>query len=525
MEPEDLEILRGLIETLQALGEAYDQKSHSIKRLLKMIFGAKTEKAGELLNIPPEDEDYQDEDREDEAEEPSEESVEPSEDSDPADPSTRKGKGRYGHLDFTGAETICIPCDEVTRGGICPKCQRGKTYPVEPERLVRVSAEAPLSAKIYELEKYRCNACGTLFKATPPQGVSSERYDSKAIAMLGLLHYGTGMPFHRLEKLHRTLGIPLSSSTQWDWVERGTDALFSVFHQLIHEAAQGKLIHNDDTPARILEFMGKRLKGKPPDASKPHRSGLFTTGIISKTESGTMAIFYTGTQHAGENLNDLLGRRMRNLPPPIQMCDGLDQNIPKEFKTILSNCNAHSRRKFVELIDNFPEECRYVIIEFLKVYRNDALARDKGMSSDQRLKFHQEHSEKIMLGLRAWMLEKFDHKDVEPNSGLGQAFTYFLKRWEPLTLFLREPGVPLDNNICERALKKSILTRKNSLFYKTQNGARVGDLYTSIIHTCELHKVDPFNYMTQVLENKGKVRSAPEMWMPWNYKEAISLSA
>lgn len=512
--------MRGLIETLQYLGEAVDQKSQSIKRLLKMIFGSTTEKAEDILDETPSDEDDTDDEGDDLVDELEDASEGSSQDESPE----TTGHGRNGSDAYTGAKKVCVPCQEVTRGEICPKCGRGKTYLMPPEKLVRVTAEAPLSAKVYELEKLRCNACGAIFKAKPPTEVSTEKYDSKATAMLALLHYGTGMPFNRLEKLHQTLGIPLSSSTQWDIVERGADSFYSVFHQLMNQAAQGQLIHNDDTPARILELMGKRIKGKPPDKLKPHRKGLFTTGMISKIGDKRIAIFCTGTRHAGENLEELLRWRRRDLPPPIQMCDGLEHNVPKEFKTVLSNCIAHSRRKFVEILENFPDECRYVILEFLKVYRNDAIAREKEMSPEERLCFHQQNSERVMSDLKSWMLSKFKSRDVEPNSGLGQAFTYFLKRWDQLTLFLREPGVPLDNNVCERALKKSILTRKNSFFYKTQNGARIGDLYTSIIHTCELVKVDPFDYMTQVLENKDSVWSEPASWMPWNYKEALESS-
>ena len=76
-------------------------------------------------------------------------------------------------------------------------------------------------------------------------------------------------------------------------------------------------------------------------------------------------------------------------------------------------------------------------------------------------------------------------------SGLGTAISYLLKYWGRLTLFLRQPGAPLDNNVCERALKKSILHRKNSLFYKTRKGAQMGDLFMSLIHTCELNGADP----------------------------------
>ena len=92
-------------------------------------------------------------------------------------------------------------------------------------------------------------------------------------------------------------------------------------------------------------------------------------------------------------------------------------------------------------------------------------------------------------------------------------------RWDKLTLFLREPGAPLDNNLAERALKKAILHRKGSLFYKTQNGARVGDIYMSLIHTAELAKINPFNYLCELQRHASDVAADPDQWMPWNYSE------
>jgi len=91
--------------------------------------------------------------------------------------------------------------------------------------------------------------------------------------------------------------------------------------------------------------------------------------------------------------------------------------------------------------------------------------------------------------LRSWITRQFDEKLVEKNSQLGAALDYLRKHWEKLTLFLRVAGAPLDNNICERALKKAIIHRKNSLFYKTDNGAAVGDLHMSLIQACELNRL------------------------------------
>jgi len=175
-------------------------------------------------------------------------------------------------------------------------------------------------------------------------------------------------------------------------------------------------------------------------------------------------------------------------------------------------------------VENFPPECEHVLRVLAEVYKNDAIAKKRRMTDSERLSFHQEKSGPLMERLRAWMQDELDHRKVEPNSGLGQAIGYMLKHWEKLTLFLRKPGAPLDNNVCERALKKAILHRKNSLFYKTDNGARVGDVYMSLIHTCELNGVDPFDYLTQLQRYAKEVRARPEKWTPWNYRLAVPRS-
>jgi hypothetical protein len=173
----------------------------------------------------------------------------------------------------------------------------------------------------------------------------------------------------------------------------------------------------------------------------------------------------------------------------------------------------------VDLYDRFTDECRYVIKAFKVIYHNDQVAREQGLSAEQRLSYHQAHSKATMDNLKQWFGRQFDEKLVEPNSALGEAITYLLKRWDSMTLFLRKAGAPLDNNICERALKKAILHRKNSLFYKTRKGARVGDIYMSLIYTCELNGVNAFDYLNQLQINTAEVAEHPDRWMPWNYHE------
>ncbi len=159
------------------------------------------------------------------------------------------------------------------------------------------------------------------------------------------------------------------------------------------------------------------------------------------------------------------------------------------------------------------------------VYRNDAIARKDELSPEARLAFHQAESGPTMAELHAWLARQFDQRLVEPNSSLGACITYMLKHWEKLTLFLRVPGAPLDNNVCERALKKSILHRKNSYFFKTRRGAHVGDLFMSLIYTCELGGFNPLDYLTELERHADQLAAAPGRWMPWNYRQALTAPA
>jgi hypothetical protein len=178
----------------------------------------------------------------------------------------------------------------------------------------------------------------------------------------------------------------------------------------------------------------------------------------------------TGRTHAGENLAAVLAQREEQRPPPLHMCDGLAQNTPKGQATVACQCTVHARRNFVEIQSDFPEECRKVIDLIAEVYRVEKQIKADGLTAQARLEVHQAQSQPIMEQLKAWLTQQVEDRKVEPNSNLGQAIRHMQDRWQGLTQFLRAPGAPLDNNT-ERILKRSILHRKNSLFYRTQRGA------------------------------------------------------
>ncbi len=483
--PEDCKIIKAMADTIYLLSQSVDKKAASIRRLLRMLFGAATEKL---------------------------EKAEQEKKSGSSGNKLKKGHGRNPASDYTGAEKVEITHDTLKPGDNCPACLKGRVYEIkEPKRVVRITGNAPLSGTVYEMQRLRCNLCGEMFTADTPEGVDEAKYDGRSAAVIAVLKYGTGMPFNRLENLQQNLGIPLPASTQFEILDQVAGILDPVFTALLKKGAQGDVVYNDDTTMKVLELMKEE---------NPPRKGIFTTGVLSTTENHQIALFLTGRPHAGENLEDLL-RQRTDRSPPIQMCDALAGNVPKNFETLLANCLAHGRRQFVDAAKNFPQECHYVLETLARVYKNDQVAKYRQMSAHERLRFHQKESGPMMEELNTWLHAQLEEKIVEPNSGLGQAINYMLKHWKALTLFLKEPGVPLDNNVCERALKKAILHRKNAMFYKTLKGAQVGDLFMSLIHTCSLAGTNPIDYFTALQENAAEIAEAPENWLPWNYTAAL----
>lgn len=426
------------------------------------------------------------------------------------------GHGRNGAEAYRGADKVKVAHQKLVHGDRCPDCARGNVYTQkEPKALVRIIGQAPLSATVYELERLRCNACGQVFTAEEPEGVGPEKYDATAAAMIAQLKYGSGVPFYRLEGMQELLGIPMPAATQWELVEETAEVLKPVHEELIRQAAQGEVLHNDDTSMRVL-----RMEREPGD----DRTGVFTSGIVSTASGRRVALYFTGRQHAGENLADVLQRRAAQLAGPIQMCDALSRNTPKlssGVEILLAHCLAHGRRQFVEVAQSFPDQCRYVLESLGAVYGNDEKAREQKLAPQDRLVLHQQHSGPLMGRLHGWLEAPVAEKKVEPNSGLGKAITYLLRHWKGLTAFLREAGAPLDNNICERALKRAVLHRKNALFYKTLHGAEVGDVFMSLIHTCQLCDANPFEYLTELQRHILEVAANPSFWMPWNYREVL----
>jgi len=375
---------------------------------------------------------------------------------------------------------------------------------------VRLEGRPIVSATQYEQQVLRCSACAERFTAPLPEGVPPQKYDPTADVAIALYKYGAGMPFYRQARVQAMCGVPVAESVQYERCALVAECVRPVYEELVRRAARADVIHSDDTRVMILDLL-KENKHLPAGS----RRGVQTSGIVAKLGEHQIALYLSGRRHAGENTSELLGKRPPEMSLPIQMADALSANWTGEFERIVAKCLAHARRQFIELEAAFPRECGHVLDALAEVYRHDAETRQ--MTDAERLDYHRAHSREVMRHLGEWIAQQFDERLVEPNSSLGKALSYMEKHWEGLTRFLEVAGAPLDNNVCERALKLAVLHRKNALFYKTERGAATGDVVMSVIQTCAVNGVNVWEYLVAVVRNERAVGRDPTAWLPWNY--------
>jgi len=513
-------LLEGVLTTFVYVMLKLQNAKTSIKRFQRMLFGHRTEHKRNVLKHAAVEADPHGQDGAGSEAELAEAVV-------PVPKPRPAGHGRNAAQAYSGAPIVECEHSELESGDRCPQCNQGRVYDSPAKSLVKVVGQAPLGATVYRVQRLRCRMCDTVFNAPLPAAVAAlPKYDSSCASMIALLRYGNGLPHFRLEGLQASLYIPLPDATQWDIVSKAVPAPRAAFQELIRQGAQAPLLHSDDTPMKVLSLMKERDRAQA-GGVKPVAKAINTSGIVAvlqdnENEQRKVVLFFTGHAHAGKNMQRVLAHRAQELAPAMQMCDALAANVAGEFTTILANCLVHGRRQVADVAEQFPEAARHVIQALAEVYKNDAQCRQDQLSPEQRLLFHQAHSKPIMEDLQRWMNEQFEQRHVEPNSVLGKALRYLIGHWNELTLFLRKAGAPLDNNLCEQILKRAIMHRKGSMFYKTLSGAEVGDIYMSLIHTCRLCDVNPFDYLNALQQRAQEVIDAPARWLPWNFREQLA---
>lgn len=435
--------------------------------------------------------------------------------------------------------------ERLAKGELCPDCARGRVYKYPPSEFTRIRGNALYTAERHVSERLRCNACQSIHTAALPSevladGAAGQQYGYSARAIMGIAKCFGGDPFFRQHTVQGLLGVSLPSSTIFDQCEALSTALNPIYRALQVKAAGADLFYIDDTWHRILEAKPvKKQRGN----RTVERSGVYASAMLAIVhEAATTAdpasaptrapddesaerrivLFKTNIGHAGEWLEEILKRRPMSLAAPTVMSDALSSNRVTEREIVAASCNAHGRRGFVDVAASYPHEALHALELYKVIWENERHGIESGLDPEARLAYHQAHSSAPMQALNEWCRTSLESMTVESNSTLGTAMRYIIRHYDELTLFLRKPGVPLDNNEVERLIKLICRSRKNSLFHRSEVGAGISDVITSILATCHDSAVNAFDYLVALQRHSDAVRGSPERWLPWNYEEAMA---
>lgn len=494
---QDISSLLSILNVFVSLRQLVEKRKLGLLKLLRQLFGFKTEKKDQKQR---------------------------SYSAGPKAPG--ESGGRAGRDDYPGADRQKIEHKTLTAGDSCPECLKGSLAEAEDGVDYEWSGNAPLSLKVFLLARLICHSCKTTFTAESPvlktvddtKSPDEEKTgrcdkNAKANATVGCLRFQYGVPHYRLAKIQKNSGMGLPVSTQYRMLKQVYYAGTEIYKFLIYLAAQGSIIKADDTGFKILDWLAG--KGPPGKVRDTPRKKATTTAIVSDSPKGNKIVLYmTGAREAGHNVRKMLLKRHGDREAPLYMADGLAANNPgSDISVIQLHCLTHARRHFFDIKTSFPEKCEYALDALAKIWKAEAEA--KNLSPGERLTHHQKYSRPVMESLGRWLMDKLESGEIEENNDLGKAAKYMLKRWSELNEFHHLPGVPLCNSETERMIKFIVTHRKNSLFFKTEKGAEVGDVIQSLIATCEQCGTNPIEYLAWIQENKAQAISQPEKYLPW----------
>ena len=430
----------------------------------------------------------------------------------------KEGAGRRGFDDYPDAPINKVEVEDHESGDVCPDCGNGKLYKGTSRKMLSFVGAPPVAPNRIEKEVLRCNGCGKEFMSHTKNPDKWQHSARSAITLQRVF----GMPFFRLAVLQGLCKAPIAASTlymqcQGIWEDCGS----VIFERLIDMVSQSHNLLIDDTGARILSVIedNKSLPEK-------ERRACHTTGIACTTDKGYKLLLYlTSNEYASENLQKILSRNKSSKHYIKLTSDASVQNMcrleEKERRRIIwGKCFEHARNRFKELEEYHPEECGYFLKEMKCIYQVEG--KWKNYCSRKRLRMHKEHSSKHVKNIYSKIEALYRNKEVEPNSELGKAMNYWIRHRKGLTMFLRVKGMVLDTNEVERLLKRWILQRKNSLFYKTKNSAAVLSGLTSLVMTCQENGVNAFEYLNWIQLRWLSVRNTQGLgYLPWDYKSEM----
>lgn len=390
------------------------------------------------------------------------------------------------------AETICPRCGQAKHEIGCEKSER---FEYVPAKIIRHEILRPKLA-------CPCGESGVSIAPLPPSVVDQGQPGPGLLAHVLLSKYDDHLPLYRQQQQLERLGVNFPRQTLGGWVEKGAEWLQPLVREMKRELLERDYLQVDETPVRVMD---------------PEVRGRCATGylwVLGAPGGDVIFEFHPGRgkEYAAALLGDFRGALQRD---GYGVYGALARANPE---LIPVGCWSHARRKFVDALDERPGEAGEIVTEIRKLYLVERRAREEGLGPDQRLKLRTEISAPILAALQR-RLEAL-RAGCLPQSPLGKAIQYALAEWEPLTRYLHDGRLEIDNNLTENAIRPSAVGKKNWLFIgHPEAGWRSAVIY-SVIGSCRRRGIDPWEYMRDVLRRLPGMKHSevptllPRCWKP-----------
>jgi transposase len=310
----------------------------------------------------------------------------------------------------------------------------------------------------------------------------------KAIAGAGLLaqividKYVDHLPLHRQQQRFSRDGLNIPYSTITDWVGSTCTLITPLYEALKKKVLHSPYLHADETPLKVLD---KDKKGS--------------------THRGYYWVYHN-------SLDDLVFfdyQQGRGREGPQQILEGYSgylqtdgysvYNIIEEKTDVtLLHCWAHARRKFHESVQSDPEQAQHVLSLIGKLYAIERQAKEENLSADQIKERRERKSIPVLDELKEWMTQAY--MNAKPKSPIGKALAYCLERWDKLVIYTTDGRLNIDNNPVENSIRPVALGRKNYLFAGSHEAAQRSAMLYSLLGTCKLHGINPFEWLRDTLQ-------------------------
>jgi transposase len=393
----------------------------------------------------------------------------------------------------------------VAVDGCCPHCQceslhRHSELVSEAYDLVR----AYLRVRRIIREVRRCKNCRKRVTAPmPPMPFERVSCTFEMMAYLAYMKLVLFVPLERLNRDFTAQGAPIGSAMLSRWFHECGQLLLLVVAQMRQELLAGDHLRFDGTGLMLLDF---DMAGERP----------VIHGQVIVFCTPELVVFHPTESKHGKHIEDFLTIEVDGEERPWQGTATADAvNIHDQIFNVdgrtESGCNAHGLRKFRDDADCAPLIAQEAMGFIGGWYKVEEQAKEQELSGDALLDYRQKHAGPIAVRFRAWLDRFLEKSRLSEKNPVRLAVQYYDNHWQPLTEFLRDPEVDLDNNLSERLLRNIALLRNNSLFSGT--GAHVKRLCAmlSALQTCRLLSLDPYEYLVWVLpklvvhtDNRGR---------------------